>query len=180
MLVHELEGGRIINVSSVIHHFCNNLEESVEYWKRVATYGKEPHNTYAASKSAALLFTLELNHRYSASRNIRSMAVNPGAVNSDIWRGFPQWMRFIFGLFYLDSRQGCSTSVAAALCNFDSSVEYLQPYWLPSSFPMYEMMGPFIGYRPTKPRLPYDGGSKSAQCVWRASEEMTGCIFPKS
>ena len=183
LLVHELldvlEGGRIINVSSVMHHFCNKPEESVEYWKRVATYGKEPDNTYAASKLAALLFTLELNRRYSDSRNIRSMTVNPGAVNSDIWRGYPQWIRFIFGLFYLDSRQGCSTSVAAALCSFDSTVEYLQPYWLPSSFPMYEMMGPFIGYRPTKPRLPYDGGSKSAQCLWRASEELTTCVFPK-
>ena len=65
VLVHELldvlESGRIINVSSVIHHFCNNLEESVEYWNRVTTYDKEPHNTYAASKLGALLFKLELN-----------------------------------------------------------------------------------------------------------------------
>jgi NAD(P)-dependent dehydrogenase (short-subunit alcohol dehydrogenase family) len=184
VLVHQLldvlEGGRIINVSSVMHHFCINLEETEDYWKRVATYGKEPDNTYAASKLAALLFSLELNQRYRSSRNIRSLTVNPGAVNSDIWRDFPLWVRYIFGFFYLDSRQGCYTSLAAALCYFDESVEYLQPYWLPASFPMYEMMGPFIGYRPTKPRLPHDGGSKSAQCLWKASEKLTGCVYPEN
>jgi len=87
LLTHQLldllkGGGKVINLSSVMHHFSGNanggpLDE--EYWKRVATYGQAPDSTYSPSKLAALLFTLELNRRYS-DKGIRSMAVNPGAV----------------------------------------------------------------------------------------------------
>lgn len=76
-------GGKIINVSSVMHHFCDIPADelsSTEYWKRVATYGVVPDNTYAASKLAALLFSIELNRRYFKSRNLRAITVNPGAV----------------------------------------------------------------------------------------------------
>lgn len=85
LLTHELldlleNGGKVINLSSVMHHFAGtNGPQDVDYWKRVASYGVAPDSTYSPSKLAALLFTLELNERYS-TRGIRSMAVNPGAV----------------------------------------------------------------------------------------------------
>jgi hypothetical protein len=57
--------------------------------------------------------------------------------NSDIWRGFPRLMVFLFRLVYLDNRQGCRTSVVAAVGTssngaLDEGVLYLQPYKIPS------------------------------------------------
>ena len=85
LLTHELldmlqDGGKVINLSSVMHHFSGTNEpQDVNYWKRVAAYGKALDSTYSPSKLAALLFTQELNQRYT-KRGIGSMAVNPGAV----------------------------------------------------------------------------------------------------
>lgn len=81
LLTHQLlpllnKGARIVNLSSVMHHFCSsNLD--AEYWKRQCHAGSESYN---ASKLAAILFTRELNNRYYKSKGIRSIAVNPGAV----------------------------------------------------------------------------------------------------
>ena len=74
-----LQGGRVVNLASVMHHFCaHNESHDQDYWRECATSTEESY--YAPSKLAAILFTLELNRRYTASRRIRSMAVNPGAV----------------------------------------------------------------------------------------------------
>jgi len=184
-------GGRVVNLSSVMHHFADGLEatphqpHSYEYWKYVAQYNAErSQSSYTPSKLAALLFTLELNRRYG-DRGLRSIAVNPGAVNSDIWRNTNRWLVKLFGLVYLTSVQGCSTSVAAATQDFGSNdVEYLQPYYLPTkwmgaAFPAFEMLGPYVGWRITKPRLPDDGtnGLNTAKHLWKASEELAGCEF---
>lgn len=72
------ENARIVNLSSVMHHFCaGSALDSVEFWKKTAVAGEQPRNTYSLSKLAALLFTVALNQRY---RNIRSYAVSPGSV----------------------------------------------------------------------------------------------------
>jgi NAD(P)-dependent dehydrogenase (short-subunit alcohol dehydrogenase family) len=70
---------RIVNVSSVMHHFCQSYGdlESVDFWKRVASANVPPHDTYSLSKLAAILFTIQLRSRYP---DIHSIAVNPGAV----------------------------------------------------------------------------------------------------
>lgn len=74
------DGGKVINLSSVMHHFAGSIvPQDIDYWKRVALYESAPTSTYSPSKLAALLFTMELNRRY-LSRGIRSIAVNPGAV----------------------------------------------------------------------------------------------------
>ena len=69
-----LKQGRVVNLSSVMHHFAENANKDEVYWKRCTEYHPD-QSTYAPSKLAALLFTMELNQR-----GIRSMAVNPGAV----------------------------------------------------------------------------------------------------
>ena len=102
------EVARIINLSSVMHHYCGGYNlENVEFWRNCAIYQKDPYvNTYSVSKLASILFTIELNRRFfddnkesssssssslsSSSSNgrrrhhhlkrIRSLAVNPGAV----------------------------------------------------------------------------------------------------
>lgn len=62
---------------------------SREYWRNICVVHRDKEGetttssvrkTYAPSKLAALLFSVELNRRYAKSRGIRSIAVNPGAV----------------------------------------------------------------------------------------------------
>ena len=40
------------------------------------------------------------------------------------------------------------------------------------------MAGPYIGYRPTAPRLPDDGGVAAGNTLWKVSEELTGVVAP--
>jgi len=103
--------------------------------------------------------------------------------NSDIWRDFPRILIPIFSLIYLNNRQGCRTSVAAALGDFDGTTLYLQPYWLPTTttqtpFPALEMLGPYQGHCVTQPRLPVDGGRTAAQALWKAAAEITKASWP--
>jgi NAD(P)-dependent dehydrogenase (short-subunit alcohol dehydrogenase family) len=182
-LLNKLKGGRIINLSSVMHHFVGPKPKDAAFWKSVSLFQDPPApEIYGASKLAAILFTNELNRRYAASHNIHSMAVNPGGVSSDIWRGFPKFMQAIFRMIYLTPRQGCSTSVAAAVKEDWGDATYLQPYWQPNGeetpVPVTELIGPYVGYYPVKPRLPKDGGLKDASALWKTSEELTGISFP--
>ena len=114
--------------------------------------------------------------------------------NSDIWRGFPRFMIFLFNLIYLSNRQGCQTSVAAAVDgSLEDDVLYLQPYKIPGwycrrtstttksnilgvPFPPVEALGPFLGSCPTEPRMFEDGGVRAAAALWKTCEELTGGV----
>ena len=173
--------GRIVNLASVMHHYCRDAEvHDYEYWKSCARYDPESASTYSPSKLAALLFTVALRQRYP---QLTSIAINPGSVNSDIWRGFPRFIIPIFRAIFLTTQQGSSCSVAAATLADDNLPLYLQPYWMPirskrTPHPIFETLGPYAGYVPTAPRLPADGGTFEAEALWRASEELTKCKFP--
>ena len=173
---------RVVNLSSVMHHYCQaeNHQHDETYWRQHALFSSiSEENSYSASKLAALLFTVELNRRYQ-SQGLRSIAVNPGAVNSDIWRDFPRWLVAIFERIYLNNRQGSYTSVAASVIDdLPKDVIYLQPYHQVTSsstpWPPTEMLGPFVGYQAIQPRLPKDGqnGGLTSQVLWQVSEELT-------
>eukprot|EP00594_Rhizosolenia_setigera_P001200 CAMPEP_0178948134 /NCGR_PEP_ID=MMETSP0789-20121207/5302_1 /TAXON_ID=3005 /ORGANISM="Rhizosolenia setigera, Strain CCMP 1694" /LENGTH=393 /DNA_ID=CAMNT_0020628463 /DNA_START=225 /DNA_END=1407 /DNA_ORIENTATION=+ len=205
---------RIVNLSSVTHHFPNIFVSknknsspvavaaegdinSVEFWKEKATFATLSENskkkTYGASKLAAILFTLELQRRYGESKGIRSIAVNPGSVNSDIWRNYSNTQKKLFRLLYLSPQQGSQTSIAASVLQFEDDVVYLQPYRLPPiynnnkkkkkrksvpPYPVFEMLGPFMGYRETQPRLPEDDGVLASQSLFQVCEDLAGCKFP--
>jgi NAD(P)-dependent dehydrogenase (short-subunit alcohol dehydrogenase family) len=184
------DGGKVINVSSVMHHFCGSESKaSVGYWKERALYRPDPlPGVYSASKLAAILHSIELNRRYG-KQGLFSLAVNPGSVNSDIWRGFPGWMRTIFAMVYLTSEQGSIPLIAAAVLDDwkEDGITYLQPYWVPTlsstqrfeqqslrpMMPYTEMLGPYVGYTPTNPRLPPDGGIEAAHVLWDVSQTLT-------
>ncbi|CAB9504861.1 Retinol dehydrogenase 12 [Seminavis robusta] len=171
---------RVVNLSSVMHHFCKADRHDETYWQQIAFFGN-PHSqeySYSASKLAALHFTIELNRRYGA-QGLRSIAVNPGVVNSDIWRHASPKMQAIYKRIFLDNQQGSYTSVAASvLDNLPPDVIYLQPYHQVQKsntpFPVFEIMGPFVGYQATQPRLPKDGtnGELSARILWNVSEDL--------
>ena len=170
--------GRIVNLASVMHHYCRDAEvHDYEYWKSCARYDSESASTYSSSKLAALLFTVALRQQYP---QLSSIAINPGCVNSDIWRGFPWFIIPIFRAIFLTTN---SCSVAAATLADDNLPLCLQPYWMPisskrTSRPTFETLGPYAGYVSTAPRLPADGGTFEAEALWRALEELTGCKFP--
>ena len=186
--------GRVVNLSSVKHHFQSNwtgfvsLDET--YWRNSARLHYQKNQSYPNAKLAAIFFTLELNRRFNhgPAKRVCAFVANPGAVNSDIWRhlAFQGMIRPILRLLFLNTEQRAATSVAAAIHdNFKGSDFYLEPYWMPSSarysapFPVLEMMGPFVGFRVTQPRLP---GSESdvkatGEALCKASEALTDCRF---
>lgn len=115
--------------------------------------------------------------------------------NSDIWRNFPRFIIPIFALVYLNNRQGSHTSVAGALCDFESiqlqpgsPIAYLQPYVQVFAkrnpvdkpiFPLFEMLGVFGGHLKAKPRLPvHDDGRQAGEALWQACMEMTNAKWP--
>ena len=69
---------RVVNLSSVMHHFINGDVEQASYWKDCIAHDKLPASTYQPSKLAAILFSMELNKRYPD--RIEAVAVNPGGV----------------------------------------------------------------------------------------------------
>jgi NAD(P)-dependent dehydrogenase (short-subunit alcohol dehydrogenase family) len=70
---------RVLNQTALGHHFCGGYDvENPNFWRSCAIAGERPDKTYLFSKLAQLLFTTELNRRYSD--RIRSFAVNPGVV----------------------------------------------------------------------------------------------------
>jgi NAD(P)-dependent dehydrogenase (short-subunit alcohol dehydrogenase family) len=177
--------GRVVNLASVMHHYCGDSKvHDFDYWKSCALWGSETiESTYSPSKLAALLFTVALRTRFP---DIDSIAVNPGSVNSDIWRGFPRFVVVIFRYVFLTIQQGSTCSVAAATLPSKDLPLYLQPYWMPpvltnskkrTPHPVFETLGPYAGYVPTSPRLPSDGGTFEADELWKASEDVTGCKF---
>jgi NAD(P)-dependent dehydrogenase (short-subunit alcohol dehydrogenase family) len=181
----EGNSGRIVNLSSVMHHFMgSHPKDTVEYWKSVALYSPDgPHpDVYGASKLAMIFWTQELNRRYSHDKNnnIRSIAVSPGSCASDIWRGFPTLLRNIFRYVYLSPEQGSVPVVAAAVQeDWEENVTYLQPYWnyhgtrTTPMTPFTEMLGPYVGFVPATPRLPPGGGLEEGKALWEMSEELT-------
>jgi NAD(P)-dependent dehydrogenase (short-subunit alcohol dehydrogenase family) len=186
LLIDKLRGGRVINLSSVMHHFAGTQQPKDEqYWKSVMMYQEPPlPHVYSASKLAAILFTIELNRRFSGSHGIRSIAVNPGGVASDIWRDFPPFMQDIFRKIYLTPKQGASTTVAAAVGKgWRDDEYYLQPFWLSESTskavpPAYvEMHGPYVGYFASKPRLPDIDGVNAANSLWNAANEIIESVL---
>lgn len=206
---------RVVNLSSVMHHFpvYSNHDkygdiDSTAYWKDKALAPpsveensdatttskkkKTKRKTYGPSKLAALLFTSELQRRYGDK--MLSIAVNPGAVYSDIWRNYSKVQQKLFRQLYLTPEQGCQTSVAAAVLEWNNNevapsgqTIYLQPYRLPpqragkttAPFPMLEMLGPYMGFRLTTPRLPKDCGVRASQSLFEVCEELTQCQFSR-
>ncbi|KAL7537105.1 hypothetical protein ACHAXR_009170 [Thalassiosira sp. AJA248-18] len=199
------EAGRIVNLSSVTHHFApanectfvntdsskkrplNNEIHDQHFWLSSAIPGLSS-GTYRESKLASILFSMEINKRYG-DRGIRSIAVNPGSVSSDIWRDDSDLMQRAYKLVYLSPQQGSSTSIAGAIGAMPKDAIYLQPYWQPRQkrqsrlsvrrwyslpFPMTEMLGPYVGHAITEPRLPLDGcgGYKSSEALWNVCEKL--------
>ncbi|XP_065343175.1 retinol dehydrogenase 12-like [Cloeon dipterum] len=78
------KNGRIINVSSEAHKFCNDLDLPEE---------ANLLDVYGHSKACLNLFTLELA---STQKDVVSVSVNPGNVATNIFRNYPLLTNPIF------------------------------------------------------------------------------------
>lgn len=137
------EAGRVVNLSSVTHHFASaNLERTNdgeggsrsgvhdEEWWRGCTIPGVSLNTYAESKLAALMFTQGLNERFG-KKGLRAVSANPGSVYSDIWRDAPSWEQKLYRKILLTTKQGSTASLASAVGDLPKDAVYVQPYWQP-------------------------------------------------
>jgi hypothetical protein len=87
----------------------------------------------------------------------------------------------IFKLIYLNNKQGARPSVVAAVGELERDAIYLQPYYMPFGgvpFPVFEMLGPYVGHKVTPPRLPVDGGIKASSILWETAGNMTNSTWP--
>eukprot|EP00929_Paragymnodinium_shiwhaense_P087710 TRINITY_DN47849_c0_g1_i1.p1 TRINITY_DN47849_c0_g1~~TRINITY_DN47849_c0_g1_i1.p1 ORF type:complete len:402 (-),score=81.68 TRINITY_DN47849_c0_g1_i1:69-1274(-) len=175
---------RIVCLSSVMHHFADpDVHRGLVAVKRSG--GAAASSTYKESKLYMLLLASEL--REKKLEGIHAIAVNPGAVRSDIWRSTPKWvmpaydalMRFMF----LSTQQGCATSVAAAAAPeslVPKDALYLTPYrpWLGLSLP-FDLLGPFAGgANVATPHMPRNERLEAAK-LWSSSLSLIEAVVGK-
>lgn len=117
---------RIINLSSVMHVLADSKNWPKTDDDKSATTERASDRSidgreYARSKLYMIVLTHELNRRLSESGEpgIVSHAVNPGAVNSDIWRNAPSKIqpivKKVFPLLFKTSAQGALTTLSACM-----------------------------------------------------------------
>ncbi len=110
-------GARIVNVSSHSHYMAKKLD-----WDRLKQKpGRVGLREYEVSKLCNVLFTKELAKRLAGS-GVTVYATHPGQVATNIWKRFPQPLRWMFinGLRMITPEQGavsmlhCATSPEVA------------------------------------------------------------------
>lgn len=211
---------RVVNLSSVMHHW------GTSHFKTSALSDQFWVPGYQDSKLYMNLLTLELNKRYStlpgltanggngaaggaaaavggtkavqSQSPVLSIAANPGAVRSEIWRNWTGLKRMALNSLmwaFLSTDQGSETSVFAAivpdsqvidnvakysLSNLQNPnkvlwltghnlVPYLQPYHLPLRSVYFEKIGPFAGTLFSPSSVPKQVEKVSAD-LWDFSE----------
>ncbi|KAJ1477918.1 hypothetical protein T484DRAFT_1819511 [Baffinella frigidus] len=125
--IKEAPAGRIVNLASVTHHAASK--------DVLANFLPAPRSPYQDSKLAAILHANHLRRNDLQGTAVTAMAVNPGFVQSEIWRHkvsqpvigpiFSSLMNF----FALPNAQGCVTSVAVSIHAHAPYVQYLSPYY---------------------------------------------------
>ena len=149
---------RVVCLSSVTHRAGDASD-----WRAPLYSFSASRRTYATSKLAMAVLAAEITRRWGAHpQRVVAIAVNPGAVNSEIWyRGQlsapleTYAIRPLLSSLFLTSEQGAACSVAAASeARFGDVAPgtYLCPYRTPASCAMpFELHGPFAGPRECTP-----------------------------
>jgi retinol dehydrogenase-12 len=101
---------RIVNVSSKAHFKATGIDfEAARETTRSITGLPE----YEVSKLANVLFTKELSRRLGPA-GVRSYALHPGVVASDVWRSVPWPFRALLKLGMITNEKGALTSLYCA------------------------------------------------------------------
>ncbi len=100
---------RIVNVSSRSHYRAKGIDWEAVKRPTASTTGMRE---YEVSKLANVLFTKESARRHGGK--IKSYALHPGVIASDVWRGVPWGVRHVIKLFMRSNEDGAKTSLHCA------------------------------------------------------------------
>jgi retinol dehydrogenase 12 len=144
--------GRVVNVSSKAHYEVDRMD-----WEIVRGRTRSPttRQEYCVSKLCNILHAKELARRF-ASTNLRTYALHPGVVASNIWRGKPAVLRWIRTRFMLSTEEGARTTLH---CATSSEAAKETGLYYDSSRP--------------KPPNPLADDPDLARSLWERSEEWT-------
>ncbi|XP_007956759.1 E3 SUMO-protein ligase ZBED1 [Orycteropus afer afer] len=106
---------RVVSVSSATHYVAELNMDDLQ-----SSQGYSPHAAYAQSKLALVLFTYHLQHLLTSSgSHVTANAVDPGVVNTDLYRHLfwgVRLMKKLFGWLFLKTPdEGARTSIYAAV-----------------------------------------------------------------
>jgi NAD(P)-dependent dehydrogenase (short-subunit alcohol dehydrogenase family) len=173
------DGARVINVSSMGHHFATfNFDdpnfERTEY---------QTLQTYGSSKTAVNLFSLELDNRAKSS-GVRAYALHPGNIwGTELTREAPIEILQQFG--FMDAKGNPVQEVIDSLKTIPQGAA--TTVWAATSPLLNERGGVYLedvdiaelAVDPSIPNgvKPYSLDEASARQLWTLSEELTGLTF---
>lgn len=107
---------RIINVSSMAHYSASTTLLDDPKCER----GWSSLNVYEKSKLANVLFTTELADRLTNHKNIKTVSLHPGIVNSEFGRevGAIKFFRCLCCCLYVSNENGARTSLFVSRMKF--------------------------------------------------------------
>lgn len=155
---------RVVNLSSNAHGASDILWDDLNYHSRPYN----PWQAYGQSKTANVLFTVELERRL-APLGVHAYAVHPGLVGTDLMRYLSDKDREVMDsritsshLAYKSPQQGAATSV-----------------WAATSPQLAVCGGAYLeDCQVSKKYTPYARDPEAAQRLWSISEELVGQSFP--
>lgn len=173
------DGARVINVSSMGHHFAafNFDDPNFEHRDYDTLQG------YGQSKTAVNLFSLELDNRANSS-GIRVYSVHPGNIfGTELTREAPLELLQQFGFY--DDKGDIVPEVIASLKNIPQGAA--TTVWCATSPLLNEIGGVYcedveiaeLAIDPSIPNgvKPYSLDEASAKQLWKLTEELTGITF---
>ena len=179
---------RLVTLSSVAHRFVPDA--GCCDWP--AAFARVGGYTYDLSKLACTSLALRLARQMARLRSpAAAVAVNPGAVLSNIWSHWPDAARALaaplMAALFLTPAQGAAPVVAAAADAGVASGSYLVPYApLGAAEPLAtlgELLGPFGGVHAVRPTLAAEDAAvadalvaASLQAVARALDVYTAAV----
>ena len=176
-------GGRLVNVSSVGHRYCNIDLEDPNFER--TPY--DPAMAYGRSKTANVLFAVAFDQRHR-SRGVRAAAVHPGGVRTELIRHLdPQQLKARQDQInkrlaeegkspfqYKTLPQGAATSVWAATV---ASPEEIGGRYC-GNCQVGRIVQDNAGIDPGSPDVrDYAVDPANAAALWKKSEQMVGEIF---
>jgi retinol dehydrogenase-12 len=106
----EAEHARVVTVASKVHYRVKRIDWDV---LQRPTRGLTAIDEYAVSKLANVLFSAELSRRLAGSQ-VKTYALHPGVIASDVWRTVPQPFRALLTLPMKSVEQGADNSIYLA------------------------------------------------------------------
>jgi NAD(P)-dependent dehydrogenase (short-subunit alcohol dehydrogenase family) len=173
------DGARVINVSSLGHHFAPfNFEDSNFLNREYETL-----QSYGQSKTASNLFALELDNRAKAY-NVRAYSLHPGNINgTELAREAPLELFRKMGL--CDADGNILPEVEASLKTIPQGAS--TTVWCATTSMLNDIGGVYcedtniaelaLDSSASSGVKPYSLDETNAKRLWKISEEMTGITF---